>query len=56
MSFGDDTLDPANQDEYLERQSHDAEINRIGAALGLSRPTVEDIVKEIKKIKGESCG
>jgi hypothetical protein len=52
MSFGDDTLDPSNWEHLKEQQSHDAEIRRIGAKLGMTWPyTVEDIIKEIEKLQ-----
>lgn len=38
----------------LEKLSHDAEIYRIASALGLvpyPLPTIEDIIKEIEKLK-----
>jgi hypothetical protein len=37
-----------------ERKSHDAEINRIAMELNLPIPsTIEDIVREIRRIKNE---
>jgi hypothetical protein len=51
--YGDDLINYYYQ-MISERKSHDAEINRIAMELNLPIPsTIEDIVKEIRRIKNE---